>query len=680
MIDNRTIAILMELFANQEMSLYELSIQTGIEKDQLLTSLEQVNHVLAAHAFEMIQEQEGVYQVPDSLLEESYHIFELFRNRQIYLSQEERIVLIYLYTFIRKDFISNVHYQELLSVSRNTTLSDIKNVKELCLRFGVSFDYTRARGYHLNGREEDKHRLALYAISDCLQTSIGLWALDYILRAWQEDNAIDVLKKTSQQACQFYQVSALEDRLDEYLYFLQFLAIRQARVQLEIDWPTATTLGFIQEFVEQLWGILQTKKKANHTLSEKWLAYLAHLLQGCLEGDLEQKEGLFHQLTVAIVEEMERLSLIEFDNRLEMIEGLQRHLIPAYYRLTSQLVNVNSYTDVIKEEHKDLFQLVQKALAPLEAHLGFAIPDSEVSYFVIHFGGYIEAKKERSFRYRALVVCPNGVSSSLIVKENLRQLFPNISFADTHSLKEFEESHSKEYDMIFATIKLETKLPFFLVPQLMTNSQKKDLFQLVSEQFPNAGYFPIEIEQLLAVIGKYATIHREQSLKYELVQFMNQQSYERRRRSPMLGELITKETFQRSSESLNWKEAIALATQPLVANGSVEERYIDAMIGKVTEFGPFIDLGKGVAIPHARPEDGVNQIGMSMLVLENPVYLLDDPAHEIRLFICIAAIDNQTHLKALSGLTTILRKEENIQQLINAKSFDDIADLIKEVN
>ncbi|WP_228065356.1 hypothetical protein, partial [Staphylococcus aureus] len=81
-----------------------------------------------------------------------------------------------------------------------------------------------------------------------------------------------------------------------------------------------------------------------------------------------------------------------------------------------------------------------------------------------------------------------------------------------------------------ATIKLETSLPFFLVPQLMTGSQKRDLFQLVSEQFPNAGYFPIEIEQLLSVIGKYATIHREQSLKYELVQFMNQQSYERRRR------------------------------------------------------------------------------------------------------------------------------------------------------
>ena len=33
------------------------------------------------------------------------------------------------------------------------------------------------------------------------------------------------------------------------------------------------------------------------------------------------------------------------------------------------------------------------------------------------------------------------------------------------------------------------------------------------------------------------------------------------------------------------------------------------MIGKVEEFGPFINLGKGIAIPHARPEDGVNEVG-----------------------------------------------------------------------
>ncbi|MFQ9488808.1 MAG: hypothetical protein ACLR0I_03780 [Streptococcus salivarius] len=33
-------------------------------------------------------------------------------------------------------------------------------------------------------------------------------------------------------------------------------------------------------------------------------------------------------------------------------------------------------------------------------------------------------------------------------------------------------------------------------------------------------------------------------------------------------------------------------------------------------------------MPHARPEDGVNEVGMSMLVLDHPIYLLDDPAQK----------------------------------------------------
>ncbi|HFI0150085.1 TPA: transcription antiterminator [Streptococcus suis] len=678
MVDNRTMAILMELFANRQESLYELSVQTGIEKEQVHTSLELVNQLLQEHSLPQIDKQEEEFSVSDALYDQRERVFSLFRSRQIYLSQEERQLLIYLYTFIRKDFVSNVHYQDLLSVSRNTTLTDIKNVKELCLRFQVQLDYTRARGYHLLGQEEDKYRLALYAISACLQSSIGVWAVDYILKAWEEENPIEDLKAISQQACRFYQVSALEERLDEYLYFLAFLFIRQERVGKFIDWKLETGETLTQDFLQQLWDLLRFKKSSQLELDKATQAYLSHLLQGCLEGESQREDSLFHHLTVEIVEEMERLSLITFEHRSEMIEGLKRHLIPAYYRLTSRLVNVNSYTEVIKEEHADLFYLVKKALRPLEAHLGFTIPDSEVSYFVIHFGGYIEAGQKRPYRYQALVVCPNGVSSSLIVKENLRQLFPNIHFADTHSIQDWKLLDLTNYDMVFGTIKLDTDLPFFLVSQLMTSSHKKELFQLVNQQFPNAAYFPIEIEQLLSLIGKFATIHKEQALKYELVQFLNQRSYEQRGRSPMLEELITKETFQWSDEPLGWREAIDLAAQPLVNSGAVETSYIDAMVGKVEEFGPFIDLGKGIAIPHARPEDGVHQVGMSMLVLDKPVYLLDDPSHEIRLFICIAAVDNQTHLRALSHLTKILREEEHIQQLVGAKEFTDVQHLLKE--
>ncbi|WP_155971801.1 BglG family transcription antiterminator [Streptococcus ruminantium] len=669
--DNRTIAVIIELFANKEMSLYELSVQTGVDKENVLVGLREVNELLEREGYEPIYFKGGLYQVPETLLSYQREIFEWLRSHEIYLSQEERQMLLYLYTFIRKEFVSNNHFQDLLGVSRNTVLADIKAVRNVCNRFDIFLAYTRSDGYHLIGQEENKHRLALYAISSCLQSSVGIWAMDYLLRAWQEKNHIINLKQISQHLCHFYQLSALEDRLDEFLYFLQYLSIRKKRVDKDI---TDIVSPFPQDIVRELWRGLETHQE----LSESWVAYLTHLLQGCLEGQISGENDFFHRLTLEIVDEMERLSLIEFKHRKELIQGLERHLIPAYARLTSRLVNVNAYTNVVKKEHKDLFEIVKKALRPLENHLGFDVPDSEVSYFVIHFGGYIEAATDRSFHYRALVVCPNGVSSSLIVKEHLKQLFPNICFSDLHSLAYLEGAIEDNYDMIFSTIKLETQRPFFLVPTLMTLAQKRELFHLVSEQFVNAGYVPIEIERLLSIISRYATVHREPALKYELVQFLNERIPNGRERSPMLAELITIDTYRYTEQKLSWMEAISLAAQPLVEQGKVEERYIDAMIDKVKNLGPFIDLGKGVAIPHARPEDGVKEVGMSMLSLKYPIHLLDDPTHEISLLICIAAVDNHTHLRALSHLTAILRETTTIQQLTDSKEFIEIADLLKE--
>ena len=67
-----------------------------------------------------------------------------------------------------------------------------------------------------------------------------------------------------------------------------------------------------------------------------------------------------------------------------------------------------------------------------------------------------------------------------------------------------------------------------------------------------------------------------------------------------------------------------------------------------------------------------------MLVLEQPTYLLDDPTQEIQLLICIAAVDNETHLKALAHLTTILRDNESVQKLLASKNYDEIKNIIKQ--
>ena len=146
----------------------------------------------------------------------------------------------------------------------------------------------------------------------------------------------------------------------------------------------------------------------------------------------------------------------------------------------------------------------------------------------------------------------------------------------------------------------------------------------------------------------------------------------------MLSELLTEDMIRFTDESLDWREAIRLSAKPLADTGKIEDSYVDAMIKNVEELGAYIHIGKGIAIPHARPQAGVNEIGMSFLRTKNPVYLLDQEQHKIDIFICVAAIDNETHLKALSQLTKILADNEKLKELKQAETVDEIIKIINE--
>ncbi len=143
----------------------------------------------------------------------------------------------------------------------------------------------------------------------------------------------------------------------------------------------------------------------------------------------------------------------------------------------------------------------------------------------------------------------------------------------------------------------------------------------------------------------------------------------------MITELITNETFQISEKKMGWKEAIKQLAKPLIDSKAVEEKYVDAMISKVEEYGPFINLGKGIAIPHARPEDGVNRTAMGLMVLKYPIYLLDQPDQAVTVLFMIAAADSESHLSALQELTIFLRDDKNVEKLKNVSGYKEFYQL-----
>ncbi|MGO0174751.1 PTS sugar transporter subunit IIA [Bacillus licheniformis] len=145
----------------------------------------------------------------------------------------------------------------------------------------------------------------------------------------------------------------------------------------------------------------------------------------------------------------------------------------------------------------------------------------------------------------------------------------------------------------------------------------------------------------------------------------------------MLKDLLTDETIQMADQIKGWEEAIQTAAKPLLDKEVILKEYTDAMIDNVKTMGPYMIIGPEIAIPHARPEKGVQKVGMSLLKLKEPVYFLDDEQYPVRLLFCIAAVDHTTHLKALSQLTRLLSNKENQDSLKETESLEHIKRLIE---
>lgn len=121
----------------------------------------------------------------------------------------------------------------------------------------------------------------------------------------------------------------------------------------------------------------------------------------------------------------------------------------------------------------------------------------------------------------------------------------------------------------------------------------------------------------------------------------------------MLKTLLTPDVVQVIPQVKDWREAIKIACQPLIDKGCIEPRYVDAIYKSHEQIGPYYVLGR-IAMPHARPEEGVNQLSLALTIIEKGVEFGADENDPVKLLIVLAATDNDSHINAIVKLAELL--------------------------
>jgi mannitol/fructose-specific phosphotransferase system IIA component (Ntr-type) len=128
-------------------------------------------------------------------------------------------------------------------------------------------------------------------------------------------------------------------------------------------------------------------------------------------------------------------------------------------------------------------------------------------------------------------------------------------------------------------------------------------------------------------------------------------------------------------QAKDWQEAIRAVGQLMVNDNAVEPRFLDGMIRVAKEFGPYIVVAPGIALPHARPEDGVIKASIAVARLSTPVEFGNKENDPVDLLVALAAIDNKGHIEGLSDLAAVLGDAENVKQIRSCKTADELLNI-----
>lgn len=139
-------------------------------------------------------------------------------------------------------------------------------------------------------------------------------------------------------------------------------------------------------------------------------------------------------------------------------------------------------------------------------------------------------------------------------------------------------------------------------------------------------------------------------------------------------ELVEKNRICFHEKFDTWEEAIAASCQPLIDDKSIEKTYVDAVISCIKKYGPYIVLAPNIAMPHSQEGAvGVNDTAVSFMKVDYPVHFEEgNPEKDARLFFVLASADHTVHLQNMEKLALLLLNEELVNELLDAKSVDDL--------
>lgn len=369
---------------------------------------------------------------------------------------------------------------------------------------------------------------------------------------------------------------------------------------------------------------------------------------------------------------------MNLENDSWLLEGLINHIKPAIYRIRNEinLKSMEVYYEEAREIYPRLFMIIREELKTLEKVINIEFPENELLLFLIHFQAALERNKNNSEKIKnVLLVCIGGYGTTNILAYKLQKAY-ELEEIKIISYLEIDKSY-KNIDAVITTtdlninVKENISVPVIKVSPFLTEkdmsilnghgfSRKQNTYNISeiekqmkdSIDIKNKDKFREELQQIFSI-----SIREDEAQKKDLFYFLREEN-------------IIFETEKME----NWEDAIKKGFEPLLLGRYIEESYYKNIIDIINNFGSYMVVSEGLAIPHAENMNNIYKSGISLLYLKHPVIFPGNK--KVNLLFCLSAIDKKDHVQSLED---IIRLEEEFsfrEKMADINSKEEITKIL----
>lgn len=669
-LDVRTNQLFMEILGNPNETSSSIGKRLDLTRSQLNYSLKKLNDYLEAMQLETIyRTQNGHFVVSREVNEQ---VNNLQKNKQIdvYLSREERLQLIILMLLSKTDFLSMNHFIVELNVSKNTVARDLKDLTGLLSNHQLKFEYLRSKGYRIKGDEWNRRQLLFETVNEICQFDSN----ELLLKRFADIDTPELqeYRQKVEQVETKLNIRYSDDKI-KHLPVFTLLLHRRINRKKRISYNFELDYAELQEtkeynVINEIFFADEVEYSDFNELIYFTLLFLStNLTQMDIlsDGELSQLEGSVER----VINNFEKIAHITIVDKERLRNRIMIHMRPAYYRIKYRM-HLNE-VDIERLKNmgvSSVFYLVKQSLKPLEHFFEKEIPETEIFYLALFFGGHLlehDSVLPHEERKKAIIVCTNGISVSLLLERSLTGIFPEIDFVRTLSSREFYESDI-EADIVFSSVHLETDKRFYLVKDFLTDDGKLQLRKKVmNDTLVGMDDFGLA-EKIVAQVKKNVDVPDEEALFLDVVNLL--------RENASITEAVNDQTihFDQLLDSnrviieenaVTWHEALEILSQPLITEEIITPQYLTALKQEMSEIPPYIVFRHQLALPHTEPEKGALGVALSFGIFKEGI--VTETGERVHLIVLLASNNKEKHIDALLELMDLAGREDYIAKLLN---------------